>query len=165
MANSTIMIPADAFALFDRLKREPEITAMGRFACHGGVSVYDHSVAVTRAACRIANAFRVRPEKYMAIVKAGMLHDFYGYDYHGCRTKMGGWHAWRHPAVALENARRAYGVDARQANAIRAHMFPGTLFHMPRCAEAWAVNLADKICSIMEYLHLRYWLDARLAPA
>lgn len=160
---AVIKIPAPALAQYEKLKEDPAVLAMKEFKCHGGISVYEHSVAVTRAACRIANLFRMDPAKYVSLVTAGMLHDFYLYDYHGKRTKLGGWHAWRHPAVALENARRKYKIGPRQADAIRCHMFPGTLFHMPRYAEGWAVNLADKVCSILEYLHMRRYLDARLA--
>lgn len=162
---AVIRIPAQAMEQYERLRSDPAVTAMEQFIGHGGVSVYEHSLSVTRAACRIANLFRMDKDKYVSLVTAGMLHDFYLYDYHGKRTKMGGWHAWRHPAVALDNARKLCDITPRQADAIRNHMFPGTLFHMPHYAEGWAVSLADKICSICEYLHIKYYLDATLVPA
>lgn len=160
-----IRIPAYAAELYDNVSHDPRVTAMKQFTCHGGTTVYDHSRYVTAMACRIANLFHVDKEKYGRLVLAGLLHDFYCYEYHGHRTKMGGWHAWRHPAVALDNAKAITPVGPRLANAIRAHMFPGTLFHMPRYAEAWAVNAADKICSVLEYLHMERRLDMALAPA
>ena len=161
----TIRIPAYAAEIYETLKEDPEIVKMQGFACHGGISVYDHSLSVAKMACRIANMFHMRPERYGRLVQGGLLHDFYGYDYHGCRTKMGGWHAWRHPERALDNARRLLRTDRRLDNVIRAHMFPGTLFHMPVCSEAWAVNLADKICSVLEYLHITACADAVIMPA
>lgn len=160
-----IKIPAEAMEQYKKLKSDPAVKAVEQFIGHGGISIYEHSLSVARAAVSIANLFRVKPEKYVAIVTAGLLHDFYLYDYHGQRTKLGGWHAWRHPAVALDNARRLYDITPRQADAIRNHMFPGTLFHMPHYAEGWAIVLADKICSVFEYLGIRHYLDARLVPA
>ena len=59
---------------------------------------------------------------------------------------------FHHPNVALENASREYQLTPRERDIIRKHMWPLTLFHIPRCREAWVVTTADKYCSLKETL-------------
>lgn len=56
-----------------------------RTFCHHGLdnSVYDHSVAVAEAACQIARLMRLSESETTSVVRAALLHDFFGYDWHG----------------------------------------------------------------------------------
>ena len=80
-----------------------------------------------------------------------LLHDYFLYDWHDkySHEKLHGFH---HPNVALENASREYQLTPRERDIIRKHMWPLTLFHIPRCREAWVVTTADKYCSLKETL-------------
>ena len=80
-----------------------------------------------------------------------LLHDYFLYDWHDkySHEKLHGFH---HPHVALENASREYQLTPRERDIIRKHMWPLTLFHIPRCREAWVVTTADKYCSLKETL-------------
>lgn len=144
-------LPAPVLGYYDSLKDMPEINKMRAFRAHRKFSVYAHSVAVANLSLWLAARFHVRTGNLPDLILAAMLHDYYLYDYHGHRTR-NGWHAWRHPAVALENARRAFLLDARVEDAIRSHMFPGTLLHVPRYSTGWIVSLSDKICAVAELL-------------
>ena len=60
-----------------------------RTFCHHGLdnSVYDHSVAVAEAACQIARLMRLSESETTSVVRAALLHDFFGYDWHGERFR------------------------------------------------------------------------------
>lgn len=155
MAKSYIQtMPQDAIELYTDLTHMPEIKAMENFTAHGHTSVYDHSVNVTKLSVKLARGARMKSWKFEHLVMAAMLHDFYLYDYHG-RRRQDGFHAWRHPERALSNAEELFDLTPDVKNAIRCHMFPGTLFHMPLYAIGWIVSIADKICAIRELIHRR----------
>lgn len=162
MGNSVTRVPAGVLCFCSELCAMPEILEMRRFQAHRGTSVYDHSVGVMRVSLRMAARFHMREARMRRLAVAAMLHDFYLYDYHGRRT-LDGWHAWRHPAVALENASRLFELEPDVRNAIRAHMFPGTLFHVPRYSIGWVVSVSDKLCAVLELLGSRWAQDLRFS--
>ena len=118
------------------------------FIQHGSVSVHSHSIRVAECSLKL--------EKFLEklgihcherdLVRGALLHDYFLYDWH---DKLHGFH---HPHVALENASREYQLTPRERDIIRKHMWPLTLFHIPRCREAWVVTTADKYCSLKETL-------------
>ena len=141
----------DAFILI-RLLQDENVLKMKYYKQHGNVSTYQHSKNVTMMALKIARLCRIKKYKIRNIIIGAMLHDFYLYDYHGARRTKNGFHAFAHPEIALKNACEIYDLNDRQRNIIRAHMFPATLFHMPKYSEAWIVNISDKYCAFREYM-------------
>lgn len=131
------------------------------FVHHGGEnSVYDHSVATAYTAYSLAHSFGLSPADIHSVTRAALLHDFFGYDWHGDWFKgylgqFSGWqrlchmHAFVHGDIAAERAHRHFGLTARQRNAIESHMFP-LAPALPRSREAWIVTLADKIVATRE---------------
>lgn len=123
------------------------------FIQHGSVSVHSHSIRVAECSLKL--------EKFLEklgihcherdLVRGALLHDYFLYDWHDkySHEKLHGFH---HPYVALENASREYQLTPRERDIIRKHMWPLTLFHIPRCREAWVVTTADKYCSLKETL-------------
>ena len=57
------------------------------------------------------------------------------------------------PKAAMKNSSRVFGINEREQDAIRTHMFP--LGPVPRNKEAWIITLADKICAIAELCSLK----------
>jgi uncharacterized protein len=114
---------------------------------HGTISIYEHSLAVAELAFTMAEDDS-RIDK-RTVVRAGLLHDFFLYEWHipGLRYLK---HGWCHPALAAEKAREVFAISDREAACIETHMWPWTLFHLPLTREAWAVSLADKIIAIQE---------------
>ena len=120
---------------------------------HGSVSVHSHSIRVAECSLKL--------EKFLEklgihcherdLVRGALLHDYFLYDWHDkySHEKLHGFH---HPHVALENASREYQLTPRERDIIQKHMWPLTLFHIPRCREAWVVTTADKYCSLKETL-------------
>ena len=143
---------ADFEAIAGKLLRDPQVRQMCDYVQHGPITTYDHCVDVARCAFKLARRLHVRVDEE-ALVTAGLLHDYYLYDWHVHGDKLHGSH---HPHIAAENAQRDFAISDKAAGAIRSHMWPLTLTYVPHSREAWLVTLADKICSSRETLFERH---------
>jgi len=135
------------------LKTMPEIRQMQNYAQHRGNTTYKHCVDVAEKSFAIAEKLHLDiSEKELA--RGAMLHDFYLY---GTDTmeKSAYRHGVSHPEEALNNARELFDLSEREENIIRSHMWPLTLFHVPKYREAVLVSMADKYCASVEMLHMR----------
>ncbi len=66
----------------------PRFQQLRTFHHHGlDNSVYDHSVAVAKAAYQIARRMRLSEDETASVVRAALLHDFFGYDWHSERFR------------------------------------------------------------------------------
>jgi uncharacterized protein len=114
---------------------------------HGSITIYDHSIAVAELAFSMIEDNPRIDRK--CVVKAGLLHDFFLYEWHipGVRYLV---HGWAHPAIAAKRAREVFAITDKEYSCIRTHMWPWTLFHPPLCREGWIISLADKIVALKE---------------
>jgi uncharacterized protein len=114
---------------------------------HGTISIYDHSVAVAELAFAMAEDDPRIDKRTM--VRAGLLHDFVLYEWHvpGLRYLK---HGWVHPAIAARKAQEVFQITPHEAACIQTHMWPWTLFHIPKTRDAWALSLADKLVAAKE---------------
>ena len=127
-----------------------EAQLMKRFIQHGRISTYEHVLSVTRFSFYLNRRLHLGASD-SELVRGAFLHDFYLYDWHisDSHERLHGFH---HPSVALKNAMRLYTLSPVEQNIIQSHMWPLTLFSLPRCRAAVIVCLADKICSTYETL-------------
>ena len=95
----------------------------------------------------LAAIFRVKVDK-VSLVRGALLHDFFLYDWHD-KTAMPKAHAYLHPLIAFDNAKKEFRLNAIEKNIIQAHMFPLSIV-MPKYKESWIVVMADKICAMNE---------------
>ena len=133
-------------SLVKEIARDPKALRMKRYVQHGNVSTYEHALSVAKLSWQIDRRLRLHADR-RALVRAAFLHDYYLYDWHSRGDKLHGYH---HPHLAARNAARDFGASSREQAIIRSHMWPLTLFHVPRSREAWIVAAADKICSVRE---------------
>ena len=138
----------------------PSFQQLRAFEHHGvNNSVYDHSVAVAEAACGLAHLMCLSESETASVIRAALLHDFFGYDWHGERfrrylshfsgiRRITHMHGFIHGHIAADRARHMFGLSARECEAIARHMFP--LAAMPRTRIAWIVTLADKAVASKE---------------
>ena len=125
-----------------------ETAVMKRCIQHGQISTYDHVKSVVRLSFYLNSRLHLgAPEK--DLVRGAFLHDFYLYDWHK-NGYAGRLHGLHHPDIALKNASARYELTPVERNIIASHMWPLTLFHMPKCRAAGIVCVADKICSAYE---------------
>lgn len=126
-----------------------EFLSLGNYFHHRKTSRLAHSINVSYLSWVLARKLKC-DEK--AAARAGLLHDFCPYDFSE-RTPTGEHQAFYHPKAAMKNSSRVFGINEREQDAIRTHMFP--LGPVPRNKEAWIITLADKICAIAELCSLK----------
>ena len=138
----------------------PRFQQLRTFHHHGlDNSVYDHSVAVAKAAYQIACRMRLSEDETASVVRAALLHDFFGYDWHSERfrryqsrfsgvQRIAHMHGFIHGHIAADRAKHTFGLSERECEAIARHMFP--LAAMPRTRIAWIVTVADKAVASRE---------------
>ena len=139
----------------------PQFQQLRTLQHHGaGNTVYDHSVAVARAAYAIARRMRLSGDETASVVRAALLHDFFGYDWHGERfrrylrrysgvKRLMRMHAFVHGPLAASRAKHTFGLSSRECEAIARHMFP--LAAMPRTRIAC---VGQRLIQLMQPLHL-----------
>lgn len=136
------------------LTHTEEASLMKRCIQHGRISTYEHVISVVRLSYWLNRRLHLgAPAR--ELVRGAFLHDFYLYDWHE-NGYIGRLHGLHHPAIALKNASERYHLTSTERNIIASHMWPLTLFHVPRCRAALIVCIADKICSSYEvFAHTR----------
>ena len=127
-----------------------EVNSMKQWRRHFYTTCYDHSLFVSYVDFRLARYFGWN---YRAAARAGLLHDLYLYDPADNSAHPGN-QCLDHPEFALRNAMALCpDLTENEKNAIVSHMFPLAV-HLPRCREAVAVNMADKLCAVLEVVRL-----------
>ena len=118
------------------------------FSHHGKISVYDHSLSVSKKAYKIAKFFKL---DYKSAAIAGLLHDFYEKPWQDDKTKYPFFkqHGFTHAQNALINSQKYYHEYLNETieNAILRHMFPLNIVP-PKYKVGWIVTLSDKIVSM-----------------
>lgn len=126
------------------LVESPGVESMSEFIQHGNVSCLEHCQHVSYYSYVICKRLRL---DYRSAARGGLLHDYFLYDWHynaPCR-----WHGFKHPYIALENAKRDFELTDTECDIIEKHMWPLTL-PLPRCWESFIVSCVDKICTVTE---------------
>lgn len=142
----------EILAVIGRYLRDPQVQEMKTFIQHGNVSTYLHVVNVVKLSYILDRRLGSKSDPEV-LLTAALLHDFYGYDWH--EKPWSDLHGYRHPHRAAVNAGEVFGVGEDVQAAIETHMWPFTLFKVPRSREAWLVCMADKLASLSETLWMR----------
>ena len=134
---------------------------MKNFIQHKNINCLKHCLTVSYLSFKLANKinriFKTNLD-CKAIARGALLHDLFLYDWHiqGRRNKgnynLFALHGFVHPQKALDNAHKYFYLTSKEEDIIRNHMFPLTLFHMPKCAESWIVSIVDKYIAIKELI-------------
>lgn len=113
---------------------------------HHGTTRYEHSLRVSYLSYKIARLLKI---DYMDTARAGLLHDFFlSNDNRSEKDKFVS--TFVHPKKSVENSIREFGINGREMDIIRTHMFPINLA-LPKYAESWVVSLVDKIIGTYEF--------------
>lgn len=126
---------------------------------HGRTSVFAHCLNVAIISLKIARQFKIAVDE-KSLITGALLHDYFLYDWHNKEISPS-WHGFKHPAIALANARRDFPINTIETDIIINHMFPLTLFHFPRTKEGWLISLADKFCSLAEIFRIQKYCRRR----
>lgn len=132
-------------------KRVPQ---MDTYIQHGKTTTLDHTCTVAFKALALARGLHMHVDE-RSLVRGGILHDYYLYDWHDPNQALDRWHGFTHPGHALRNAEQDFpDLTPIERDVISRHMFP---FHPlpPRTREGWLVCMADKICTVQEFFEGR----------
>ena len=158
MKNKPFSLTPGEYVIFDGLIspyiEDPKILRMKDFIQHGNISTYDHCIDVAKTAFAINRRLNAGVDEFH-LVRVCMLHDYFLYDWHDHGDKLHGYH---HPEIASYNALQDFQITDSEQEMIRTHMWPLTLFHMPRSKGGWILTFADKICSTREIIEDRLGL-------
>ncbi len=121
-----------------------EVKDLDEYEQHFRTSRLQHCINVSYYSYRIASVIGADPKKS---ARAGLLHDLFHYDWHKDKTPQ--LHAFYHPKLALENARKIVHLSSCEEDAILKHMWP-LYWGMPSYRESVAVTMADKYAASLE---------------
>ena len=143
------------------LLNSDEVLWMKNIRHHHFVTCYEHSLFVAYVAYRLARHWNIDVRE---AARAGLLHDLFLYDPKD-KTQYEGNQCFAHPVAALKNASRLTELSDAEADAIVTHMWP-LAKKMPRYKVSYVVNVADKLCAVIEgvYLYRLMKLDRRMQP-
>lgn len=78
-----------------------------------------------------------------------MLHDLFLYDWRKKRPDGKGFHAFRHPKIALNNSLLIFNLNKKEQDIILKHMWPLTVIP-PRYIESFIISSMDKYSALKE---------------
>lgn len=109
----------------------------------------NHMLKVSYKSYKIAKMLKL---DYVGVARAGLLHDYYlesVYDQETIKDKVA-LYTVNHPKEAVENAKKVFGINEKEEDIIRTHMFPIDI-KVPKYAESWIVSFVDKGVSTVEF--------------
>lgn len=152
------VVPMHLFALEDRkafalcvrdLTMQKSVRQLQQYVHHRRTSRYDHVVLVAYLSFVLARKWRW---DCRAAARAGLLHDLFWQECDGSWSL-----CMHHPEMAVENAAQLTPLSPKEQNIILSHMWPAGRY-LPRCREAWLVDMMDNVVAILDYLGLsRRW--------
>ena len=135
------------------LLNNPIIKQMKNYRQHYNTSCYEHCIEVAYWSFVFCKKHNL---DYTSIARAALLHDLFLYDWRHSSRKLGGWHAFIHPKIALKNASKLCYLNEKEQDIILNHMWPVTFFHFPKYKETYIVTIADKVSAIKScYLYYK----------
>ncbi len=123
-----------------------EFKQLKKFIHHADHTIYRHSISVAYIAYKMSINKKI---DLNSLIKVCLLHDYYLYDWHEKNHKRP--HGFTHPKTAMINASRDFGLNKMERKAIRSHMWPLTLFHIPTSKIGIILCIADKRSAHYEY--------------
>ena len=130
------------YNIVDEYINHPKVLEMKEFK-HHGILRYDHCFRVAYHTYKITKKLHLN---YQSATKAAMLHDFFTNEVEDLNNIQ---KYRKHSKVAVENAKKYFGLTEMEEDIISKHMFPIT-FTPPKYLEGWVVDIVDDITSVYE---------------
>lgn len=134
--------------IVDDLIKNETVNKMKQYKQHGDISTFDHCKNVAFISYLVCKKLNL---DYISVARAGMLHDLFLYDWHEKRKikSLADLHAFKHPKVALKNARKVTTLNEKEEDIILKHMWPVTI-KLPKYRESFVITIVDKYSAVME---------------
>ena len=122
------------------------VQKMKLYRQHYNVNCFDHCLYVSYNLYLLCKKYNL---DYVSAARAGMVHDLFLYDWRKRENGRKGFHAFTHPRLSYENARKFMTLNDREKDIIIKHMWPVTL-RFPRYRETFLMIYVDKYIEIVE---------------
>ena len=132
--------------IIEDLIHNDTVRQMQNYRQHFQTTCFDHCVTVAYYSYKMCKFLRL---DYKSATRAGMLHDLFLYDWRKPRPDGKGLHGFRHPRIALNNAKKLFALNEIEQDAILKHMWPLTVF-LPKYKESYIITIADKYATFLE---------------
>lgn len=132
--------------IIKEIKQNPHVQEMNLYRQHFDTNCFDHCLNVSYYSYLICKKYNL---DYIAVARAGMLHDLFLYDWRKKRSDGKKLHAFRHPKKALSNANKLFELTDKEQDIILKHMWPLTVV-LPRYKESYVLSFVDKYCALKE---------------
>lgn len=132
--------------IIEELEQNQTVQKMKEYKQHYDTSCFEHCKNVAYISYKISKKLKL---DYKASARAGMLHDLFLYDWRKREDGRKGLHAFTHPKLALENAKKIFKLSKKEEDIIIKHMWPLTI-KLPKYPESYIITLADKYSAICE---------------
>lgn len=146
------------YKIVQKILEHKEFQKRKDYAHHDKISVYDHSIAVSKLSYRLARFLKV---DYESAAIGGLLHDFYYKPWQENQEKKPLFqkHGFVHAKEAYENSKNIFPeyMNPQIKNIILRHMFPLNKIP-PKYIESWVVTFADKWVSLEVFLHPTFFI-------
>lgn len=130
------------------LINNPIVLQMKNYKQHYDTSCYDHCIEVAYWSYLFCKKHNL---DYIAVARAGLLHDLFLYDWRHSHKDLNGWHALIHSKIALKNASQICSLSKKEEDIIVKHMWPVTFFQFPKYKESYIITVVDKISALKSF--------------
>ena len=113
---------------------------------HYGSNRLEHCLAVSYYSYLICKSLHL---DYVSVARAGVLHDLFLYDCE-CKSSKPKFHIWKHPKLALANAKELFVLNKKECDIVLKHMWPITPIP-PKYLESFILTFVDKFCAFKEW--------------
>ena len=113
---------------------------------HHKTTRMEHSKRVAYLSYRICKKLDL---DYVSAARGGLLHDFFISD-EDRNAKDRFVSTFVHPKEAVDNSMRVFGINEKEKDIIKSHMFPINI-SLPKYAESWIVSMVDKVVGSYEF--------------
>lgn len=138
-------------AIIRDIATNPNVLSLKNRVQHKNKSRYYHCLCVSFYTYAICKKLKL---DYVSAARGAMLHDFYYYDWRDKHVEgQKKFHAFRHPRIALNNAKDVFDLNEIEQDIIVKHMWPLTL-KLPSHRESYIVTLVDKYCASREMIRM-----------
>ena len=136
------------FEITKYLINHPTVLQMKNYRQHYDTNCYDHCIEVAYWSYRFCKKHNL---DYVSMARAAILHDLFLYDWRHSKAMLKGWHAFRHPQIALEKALNICDLNEKEKDIILKHMWPVTFFQLPKYKESFIITIADKLSALKSF--------------
>ncbi|MGN1327719.1 MAG: HD domain-containing protein [Clostridia bacterium] len=138
------------YSITKDLLNNPIVQQMKNYRHHYNCTCYDHCLEVAYWSYLICKKYNL---DYVSSARAGMLHDLFLYDWRHSKKRLHlqHFHAFIHPQIALKNALEITSLNAKEQDIILKHMWPVTLFQVPKYKESFIITITDKISALKSF--------------